>query len=836
MATTYTVKRGDTLSEIALRFGTTVAELVRINKLSNPDYIIVAQVLKLTGDPDPDKENKDKKPVIDATRSGLQSNTERTFYVTWTWSKDHTENYRVIWYYNTGDKVWFVGNDTTEDFKQSIYTPPVNATKIKVKVKANSKTHTVNGKETTYWTSDWSTEKEYATDNLVTETPPVPKVELDKYTLTASVDNVDAKTGRIQFQVVKNNSTVFKSGNANVKTRSASYSCTVDAGAEYKVRCRGFNGTKESEWSDYSENVKTIPAAVASITKCKANSKTSVYLEWTEAPTAETYDIEYAIKREYFDGSNATTEVTGIEFTHYEITGLETGDEYFFRVRAVNEQGETAWSEIKSVAIGEEPAAPTTWSSTTTAVTNEPLNLYWVHNAEDGSDQTSAEIELIIDGESTTLQIDSPTDVFNILVGKVTTTVTVISFSNDDEENDDVTSGCTIDISKFTEGTTIQWRVRTAGVTLKYGEYSMQRTIDVYAPPTLELRLTDSTDNDIDTVTTFPFYFKGLAGPNTQLPIGYHITVTANDSYETVDQVGNVKMVSRGDQVYSRYFDITKSLEAEISANNIDLENNVSYTVTGIVSMNSGLTAESSLEFTVSWADLEYGPDAEISIDEDTLAAHICPYCDDDLAGVTLSVYRREFDGTFTEIATGIENGSYTFVTDPHPALDYARYRIVAIAESTGAVSYYDMPGYPIGEKAAVIQWDEEWSSFDGTSESEMAEPTWSGSMLKLPYNIDVSDSRKVDVALVEYIGRAHPISYYGTQLGETSSWSMEIPKSDKDTLYALRRLSIWKGDVYVREPSGSGYWASISVSFSQTHCAVTIPVNLSITRVEGGI
>ena len=64
----------------------------------------------------------------------------------------------------------------------------------------------------------------------------------------------------------------------------------------------------------------------------------------------------------------------------------------------------------------------------------------------------------------------------------------------------------------------------------------------------------------------------------------------------------------------------------------------------------------------------------------------------------------------------------------------------------------------------------------------------------------------------------------------------MEIEKSDKETLYALRRLSIWMDDVYVREPSGSGYWANIKVSFSQKHRELTIPVTLNITRVEGGI
>ena len=391
-------------------------------------------------------------------------------------------------------------------------------------------------------------------------------------------------------------------------------------------------------------------------------------------------------------------------------------------------------------------------------------------------------------------------------------------------------------MSNLVEGVAIQWRVRTAGVTKAYGDWSIQRTVDIYAPPTLELRMTDADGNDIDTLKAFPFYIRGIAGPNTQMPTGYNLVVTSNGAYESVDQIGNTRAISQGDQVYSKYFDISEPLLVELSASNLDLENNMSYTVTCRVSMNSGLTADASVDFDVSWADLEYEPNAEIAIDEETLAAHISPFCEDDINGITLSVYRREFDGTFTEIATGIENGSNTFVTDPHPALDYARYRIVAVANNTGAVSYYDLPGYPIGEKSAVIQWDEEWTNFDNSEADELEEPAWSGSMLKIPYNIDVSDSRDVDVALVKYIGRAHPISYYGTQVGETSNWTMEIPKEDKETLYALRRLSIYKGDVYVREPSGSGYWASISVSFSQRHCDVTIPVSLNITRVEGGM
>lgn len=47
VAPTYTVVSGDTLSEIAARFGTTYQELARINGISNPDLIYPGQALRI---------------------------------------------------------------------------------------------------------------------------------------------------------------------------------------------------------------------------------------------------------------------------------------------------------------------------------------------------------------------------------------------------------------------------------------------------------------------------------------------------------------------------------------------------------------------------------------------------------------------------------------------------------------------------------------------------------------------------------------------------------------------------------------------------------------------
>lgn len=203
---------------------------------------------------------------------------------------------------------------------------------------------------------------------------------------------------------------------------------------------------------------------------------------------------------------------------------------------------------------------------------------------------------------------------------------------------------------------------------------------------------------------------------------------------------------------------------------------------------------------------------------------------------VLMSVYRREFDGTFSELAFNIDGTNSTAISDPHPALDYARYRLVARDRLTGGVSFYDLPPIPVGGKEIVIQWDEVWSSFETHEDDEPTAPPWSGSLLKLPYNIDISEQSDPEAELIEYIGRRNPVSYYGTQRRQSASLTTQIPKSDKETIYQLRRLANWAGDVYVREPSGVGYWARITVSFSQNHNEVTVPVDLSITRVEGGI
>lgn len=726
------------------------------------------------------------------------------------------DHYEVKWFYDSGNSVWFDGGSSNVELTNATYSMPSNAVKVKVTVKPVSKTYTSNNQEVSYWTGT-ATSVEYIVANSKPEKLSAPSVTLDKFTLKASIENIeDAKADQVQFEVVKGDSK-FTSGTQNVVTARAIYNCTVAAGAKYRVRCRAVNIVGSSkvygDWSPYSSEVSTIPSVVTNV-KCIVESDTSVRVSWTGDPTATEYTVEYTTNKLYFDSSSEVSSIT-VTNTYAYITGLETGKEWYFRVKATNDQGDSGWSDIVYKVIGTKPEPPTTWSLTTTAVVGEPVILYWVHNSEDGSKQTQAQIELTVNGQADIITIDTDSD------------------NNNDEE--ETIYSYNLDLSEYPEGAEVLWRVRTRGITFEYSDWSVQRTINIYAPPVAELHLGD----DSGILTAFPFNINATAGPNTQTALTYHVSIVAEDSYETTDDIGNDILVNAGTEVFSRVFSVANnSFSYDLVPADVTLENNQAYTVNVVVSMNSGLTAEASGMFTVVWEDANYFPDASVVVDQETLCAYIIPYCIDPdsylVEDLVLSVYRREFDGSFTEIATDIGNDGVTTVTDPHPSLDYARYRIVARNTSTSAYSYSDIPGIPVGEPSIVIQWDEKWSQFDYSGEDEVETPPWTGSMVRLPYNVDISESYSPDTSLVEYIGRKHPVSYYGTQRGVSGSWSTEIPKSDKETIYALRRLAAWEGDVYVREPSGNGYAANITVSMSIKHLALTVPVTFEIKRVEG--
>ena len=318
--TCYTVRKNDTLSEIAIGTKTTVSSLASLNSIKNVNLIYVGQVLiirKGTSGSSGSSGSSTKSTnsnTVTITRFDIKPGTDNTLYVEWTWGKvSQTDYYQVRWWYGMpGDTNMFIGSDASVgqwDIYQSTYSPPANASRVSLQIRLFAKTHQVNNQDVEYWSASWSPVLYYYMSDFPPKKPSTPTVEIDKFKLTAELDNIasDINAESIEFQVVRDDATVFKTGQSGIVTWHAAFTCDVAAGSEYKVRCRSARDKLYSEWSDFSSNVETIPAAPAGLTECRTDTKTSIYLKWAAVKNATGYDIEYATEKQYLETSSETT-------------------------------------------------------------------------------------------------------------------------------------------------------------------------------------------------------------------------------------------------------------------------------------------------------------------------------------------------------------------------------------------------------------------------------------------------------------------------------------------------------------------------------------------------
>lgn len=763
---------------------------------------------------------------------------ERGFYATWTKTHKNSSGFSVQWQYKAqGTEVYFDGQTNTAKYNggngRDTYSAPANATAVRVRVKLISEKKKSGGN---HFTASWS-DYVYATITPpvpLTTAPSTPEVRIENGQLIAMSTSAigEPDVGGV-FEVIANDNALIASIPKQFSFSSATVYQSVYVGNRYKVRAGTTNSENITTWSEYSKNISPPPPQT-SITSLAAIDPpgSSVRVAWAKAETATKYEIQYATNLDYFDKSDRVTTVNvDSELTTYDIYDLTPGSKYYFRVRGINETGEAPWSEITNEFIlGTKPGIPTTWSlPANSAKRTESINLYFTHNSTDGSRLTEGKVSYKYDNGQ--IQSSGPSNSFN-------------------QYEPEGTYVCTLPPSP-PNASTLTWYVQTAGITRELSEKSIERVISIYDPPTLSIGVDGYTPDMQDDhgnlmITHYPLNIQLSSGPRLQKPVGYYVSIVAKDSYDSIDNLGNPIWITSGQELYSYYVNSESyEIEIPITPDLITLSNQQIYTIRAKVAMSSGLYGEVSMNFVTNFDTSSlYYPNMASVIDPElvTLSMHV--YCSDDEGNevtpenVRLSVYRREFDGTFTLLAENLDPNVNTNILDKHPALDYARYRLIAMDITNGQMLYEDLEE-EIGETSIIIQWNDRNLADEPIAYNpetlDFSVNTNNVTMLKLPYNIDISDNSNQDVSLINYIGRSYPVSYYGTQKGFTSTWNAVIPKTEVELLAKLRALSVWMGDVYVREPYGSGYWANVKVSFSQKHRELTIPVTINITRVEGG-
>lgn len=771
---------------------------------------------------------------------GQQGSTGTTVYATWTAfssaKQKKIESISVAWQYqvlnSAGKAVWLKGSTETiskGSAQSGTYSAPSESLSVYVSV---TPILTKKGKKKA--TAKAASASRSFAGNAPAK-PSAPSVSIDGYTLTLRTQTSDQYAKSAVFYMYRDSEVNPYWSSSAIALSGAGVAqqiVTLAPDHNYYAKVRLYNGSAGSEMSDavaISEIV--VPAQVTNVVATPL-SQTQIQLSWSAtngAASTNGYEIEYATDPKYFGGSNAST-TSASNTTEY--INVETGHTWYFRVRAKNASGITgAWSDpLASAAAASKPNPPTTWTLSSTAFVDSTITLYWTHNSADGAKPTKSEIE------------------WNLNDGQSHSIIVTHDLGPDDR---DYTFNYELALASlsFNDGDILKWRVRTQGVeAIGWSDYSVLREIKIYSPASLSVYV----ENEID---AYPISLDITVTPATQSIVSFYLAISARDSYDDNDYMGEFQHVVAGQRIFSKNYSGLDNVDTiSLTPSDINLMSGQTYDVEAIVATSSGLTAEATTEFTLDITEPDYYLDMGITIDPDSLSAALIPGCYSDVNedeegddvydienivdSVVLSVYRINFDGSFTPIEINIPNDGITVISDPHPALDNGKYRLVALDNATGTMFFDDIISEDLDVKGLVLQWDSKYANYlirdiveeiDEPAIGDMA----GGTTLKLPYNVKKNESSDIDNNLVEYIGREHPVSYYGTQKGQKSSYSTDVPKDDLDTLDYLRRLQIWPGDVYIRAQDGLGYWAKVEVSFDRDYDSLVMPVNIDATRVD---
>ena len=111
----------------------------------------------------------------------LDAGTTRSMFCTWTFDRSNTKNYEVKWEYDTGAGGWRIGTQDTTTDKQSGYSAPENAKKVRVSITPKSDN----------WYDGQTASREYDFSNNPPELPPSPSFEIDKMdVMTIELTNI----------------------------------------------------------------------------------------------------------------------------------------------------------------------------------------------------------------------------------------------------------------------------------------------------------------------------------------------------------------------------------------------------------------------------------------------------------------------------------------------------------------------------------------------------------------------------------------------------------------------------------------------------------------------
>jgi titin len=189
----------------------------------------------------------------------------------------------------------------------------------------------------------------------------------------------DASANETGFRIERSTNGTSFTQIATTGANTATYSNTGLTGATlYYYRVRATNTAGDSAFSNTASatTLVSIPAAPKALT---ITASSQINLAWTDASTNET---GFRIERSTDGTSFTQLTTTGANTTTYTNSGLTEGTLYYYRVRATNTAGNSAYSNTVSATTTISIPPP---SDLTAAVTSNGIVLTWLDKTSNES-------------------------------------------------------------------------------------------------------------------------------------------------------------------------------------------------------------------------------------------------------------------------------------------------------------------------------------------------------------------------------------------------------------------------------------------------------------------
>jgi hypothetical protein len=493
---------------------------------------------------------------------------------------------------------------------------------------------------------------------------------------------------------------------------------TTEARRVYRWRVQAFNSSG-SATSGTSANAYTTPPPP---TNCEATkSGSDIVVTWSNGPTYGAYETQ--VERSSGGGAWTLIATRGNGVTSNTDVAPSASLTQQYRVRHRTTSGTvlaSAYSTSQTVQLLAPPNAPTNLAPTTIRDAASNVTLAWQHNPVDTTAQTQLQVRHRALGAGTWTEITA-----------VTSSV----------------SSWTLPAGTYTNGTTVEWQVRTRGQHASFGAYSSSATFPTSATPTATVNVPAEGGVVATSALTVQWgYFQAQGSPQA----AYRVELR-NDLGQTVEVATGVGEV---------FFRTMATPLPDGSSWSVRVEVTSAAGLTSVVDSNA---------FTVVYT-LPPTPVAAVQWDPETASTGVTVTIPapsgGQVAAVAVDVF-RSVDGqvTWEPVVTGLlyDGSTPVLATDYAPRVagttDYQAVAVSALpSRASSAVQTVITPDVSDPVPAPKV-----WLS----GGPQFAQVAHSGG------DVAISSDGGVTRVLRQYAGRVSPVEHTGTD--EVRSWSISF-------------------------------------------------------------